>query len=213
MASSAGSAQTAESELVPWQPSREDAVALGPKVGLNPFWSEKAREEAQLKALRPRDLPEVEEARAPQQVITQNHALWQEMKSLKEQVRTGVSAGPHQHTVSREGVAAESRVLPGPSDGRNGGHRARRGGPEDRSGYQTPTTLAGTKGGAPPGAGPQERGIDDGRRGLHPGGLQGGEPAHCGDGHGPRNCFDYGNGWVTGRQDVGLQGEGQTLAR
>ena len=64
MASSAGSAQTADSPetaMVPWQPSREDAVPLGPPVDLNPFWSEKAKEEAQLKALRPKDLPEVEE--------------------------------------------------------------------------------------------------------------------------------------------------------
>ena len=198
MASSAGSAQTADSPetaLVPWQPSREDAVPLGPLVDLNPFWSEKAKEEAQLKALRPKDLPEVEEEQgslvspgalpggsiyhteipaggldeplgAFKQVIAQNQALWQEMRNLKEQVREGggsravkvprgpgmgpgvdrpvpgggvasdhgrdllglpggdgVGAGPHQRAVGREGVAAESRVLPGPSDGRNGGHR------------------------------------------------------------------------------------------
>ena len=121
MASSAGSAQTADSPetaMVPWQPSREDAVPLGPAVDVNPFWSEKAKEEAQLKALRPKDLPEVEEEQgslvspgalpvgsiysaeipaggldellgAFKQVITQNQALWQEMKSLKEQVREG----------------------------------------------------------------------------------------------------------------------------
>ena len=77
MASSAGSALTAEDEknspeketaLVPWeapQPSRDDAVALGParaaEVATNPFWSERAHEEAQLRALRPKDLPDTEE--------------------------------------------------------------------------------------------------------------------------------------------------------
>ena len=93
-------------------------MPLGPAVDVNPFWSEKAKEEAQLKALRPKDLPEVEEEQgslvspgalpvgsiyhaeipaggldellgAFKQVITQNQALWQEMKSLKEQVREG----------------------------------------------------------------------------------------------------------------------------
>ncbi|CAJ1407938.1 unnamed protein product [Effrenium voratum] len=111
-------ADSPETAMVPWQPSREDAVPLGPAVAVNPFWSEKAKEEAQLKALRPKDLPEVEEEQgslvspgalpvgsiysaeipaggldellgAFKQVITQNQALWQEMKSLKEQVREG----------------------------------------------------------------------------------------------------------------------------
>ena len=148
----------------------------------------------------------------------------------------GVGAGPHQRAVGREGVAAESRVLPGPSDGRNGGHRgvpeevagagiaplvlrARQGGPEDQSGYQTPTALAGAYGGVPPGGGPRERRADDGLGGLHPGQPQGGEPgrggAHRGGGHGLGEPSEgtllpgYGNGCVTGRQDTGLRGEGQ----
>ena len=39
--------------------------------------------------------------------------------------------------------------------------------------------------------------------------------AHCGGEHGPGDPSEgallpgYGNGWVTGRQDAGLQGEGQ----
>ena len=210
MASSAGSAQTADSPetaMVPWQPSREDAVPLGPAVAVNPFWSEKAKEEAQLKALRPKDLPEVEEEQgslvspgalpvgsiysaeipaggldellgAFKQVITQNQALWQEMKSLKEQVREGGGSKAMKELGDAPrgpgmgpGVDAP-RVAPGggdllglPGGGGVGGPlvlRARQGGPGDQSGYQTPTALAGAYGGAPPGGGPRERRAEEG---------------------------------------------------
>lgn len=56
---------------------------------MNPFWSEKAWDEAQLKALHPRDLPEVEEE---QRLLVSPRMLPTYKADVQEQMRDGGAA-------------------------------------------------------------------------------------------------------------------------